>query len=306
MDYDVIVIGGGPAGLASALTLGRASRRTLVLDSGEYRNAPAAHMQNVLGRDGTAPAQLRADGRAEIARYPTVEVRDVAATAVAAIAPEAATAFAVTLADGASATTEKLVLATGAADDLPAIDGFAERWGRSVIHCPYCHGYEHRGEAFGVLGATPHHVFIATLLRASYSDDVVLLTNGAPAPDDAAGLAVHTGEVVRLTGAATVEFADGTTLEREALFAGGPWHPRAAFASDLGCATSATGAVVIDELGRTSVAGVLAAGDHAHRASLPGPMPSVPVAMTAGMIAGVCADQTLHAERTGLKLPFDG
>jgi thioredoxin reductase len=297
MDYDVLIIGGGPAGLAAALTLGRASRAVLLCDSGEYRNAPAAHMQNVLARDGTSPGQLRADGRAELAKYPTVEVRDVAVAAVAA-------GFSATLDDGASVSAEKLVLATGAADELPEIDGFAERWGRSVIHCPYCHGYEHRGESFGVLGASPHHVFIATLLRASYSEDVVLLTNGAEPPEDVAGLDVHTEPVVRITGSANVEFADGSTLEREALFAGGPWHPRAAFAADLGCETSGTGAVLVDEFSRTSVPGVFAAGDHAHRRTLPGPMPSVPVAMTAGMIAGVCADQTLHAERSGLPSPL--
>ncbi|HWK27554.1 MAG TPA: NAD(P)/FAD-dependent oxidoreductase [Solirubrobacter sp.] len=295
MDYDVVIIGGGPAGLAAALTLGRSLRTTILFDGGAPRNAPADAMHNVLGRDGTPPAQLREDARRELAAYPTVELRDAAVASVAA-------GFTVTLASGEAATARRLLLATGVVDELPAIPGFAERWGRTVLHCPYCHGYEQRGKRLAVLGATPHHAFVATLVRR-YGDDVVLLTNGE-APPEIAGLQTISTPLAALEGAATAVFADGSRLERDALFAGGPARQHASFAADLGCAFLPDGSVEVDEFGRTSVSGVSAAGDLAHRASLPGPMAAVSAATTAGMIAAVALDQELHAADTGLPSPL--
>src|SRR5688572_14066590 len=220
--YDVVVAGAGPAGLAAALTLGRARRDVLVLDSGEPRNASAETMHNVLGRDGTPPGALRADGRRELAAYPTVELRDVAAETATR---DDAGGFVVALAGGAPVRARRLVLATGVVDALPSLPGLRELWGRSVLHCPYCHGYEVRGRALAVLGAGPHQAFIATLLRR-YSDDVVLLANGEQASEPealaAAGVAVREQPVERLTARdrqlERIEFAGGATLDRDALF----------------------------------------------------------------------------------------
>jgi thioredoxin reductase len=296
MDYDVVIIGGGPTGLAAALTLGRSMRSTMVFDSGAPRNAPAEAMHNVLGRDGTPPARLRADGRRELSAYESVSVRS---EAVASVAP----GFTVTLGSGEAVRTRRLLLATGVVDDLLPIPGLAERWGRTVLHCPYCHGYEQRGKRLAVLGATPHHVFVATLLQR-YSDDLVLLTNGAEPPAEGLDLRVIPEPVAALAGGADVSFADGSRLERDALFAGGPARQHTTFAADLGCALLPDGSVEVDDFGRTSVPGVSAAGDMAHRASLPGPMAAVSVASASGLVAAVALDQDLHAADTGLPSPL--
>lgn len=296
MDYDVVIIGGGPAGLAAALTLGRSMRSTVVFDSGAPRNAPAEAMHNVLGRDGAPSARLRADGRRELASYPTVSVRP---EAVASVAP----GFAVTLASGEVVGGRRLLLATGLVDDLLPIPGLIDRWGRTVLHCPYCHGYEQRGKRLAVLGATPHHVFVATLLRR-YSDDVVLLTNGDEPPAEVLGLRVFPEPVAALAGGADVAFADGARLERDAVFAGGPARQHTTFAADLGCALLPDGSVEVDDFGRTSLPGVSAAGDMAHRASLPGPMAAISVASASGLVAAVALDQDLHATDTDLPSPL--
>ena len=146
--YDVIVIGGGPAGLQAALTLGRMHRPTLLLDSGSYRNAPADAMHNFLTRDGMTPAEFRAAGRAEVQRYGgrIVDAEVVSAT-------RGGDGFVVTLADGSAHEARRLLVTTGLVDELPDLPGLAERWGTTLLHCPYCHGYEVRGKAIGVLGA---------------------------------------------------------------------------------------------------------------------------------------------------------
>jgi thioredoxin reductase len=269
----------------------------VVFDSGTPRNAPAEAMHNMLGRDGTPPEGLRADGRRELAAYPTVSVRS---EAVDSVIPE----FAVTLTSGEVVRGRRLLLATGVVDDLLPIPGLTDRWGRTVLHCPYCHGYEQRGKRLAVLGSTPHHVFIATLLRR-YSEDVVLLTNGDEPPADVLGLEVFAEPVAGLAGAADVVFADGSRLERDAIFAGRPAPQHATFAADLGCALLPDGSVEVDDFGRTSVPGVSAAGDMAHRASLPGPMAAIAVASAAGLVAAVALDQDLHATDTGLPSPLD-
>ena len=308
--FDAAVIGGGPAGLSAALTLGRSRRRTLLLDTGQGRNAPAAHMHNVLGFDGAAPSDLRAAGRRELATYPTVTVREVAADAAERLDDDT---FALTLTGGEVVGARRLVLATGVVDELPGIPGLAELWGRSYLHCPYCHGYEERGRALALLGASEHHAFIATLLRRSYSADVVLLTNGedAPIPDVLAEQDVPVddrpiAEVVGRDGQLErVVFTDGSSLTRDSIFGGVPIRPRSDLAEQLGCDTAGpAGSVEVDDLGHTSVPGVLAAGDMAKRISMPGPMQAVSFASAAGMLAGVAVDQSLHSAAVGIVSPM--
>lgn len=310
--FHAVVVGGGPGGLSAALTLGRAGRDTLLLDTGQGRNARAAHVQNVLGHEGKSPADLRAAGRRELAAYPTVTVREVAAEAAKRADDDT---FDVTLAGGDVVRARQLVLATGVVDELPEIPGVADLWGRSFLHCPYCHGNEQRGRALAVLGDTPHHAFLATLLRRSYSDDVVLLTDGAepPVPDVLAEhhVPVHEGAVAALEGSdgqlERVIFAGGGTLERHAIFGGAPIRQRSDLAEQLGCALIGhAGSVEVDDFGHTSVPGVLAVGDMAQRTSMPGPMQAVPFASAAGMLAGVAVDRALHAEATGLSSGMPG
>ncbi|WP_345491918.1 NAD(P)/FAD-dependent oxidoreductase [Streptomyces roseoviridis] len=268
--YEVVVVGGGAAGLSAALVLGRARRRTLVIDAGEPRNAPAAHMQGYLSRDGMSPADFLAVGREEVAAYGVEWTRGL----VTAAAPDGPEGFTVSLADGRAVRARRLIVTTGLVDLLPEVDDLAERWGRDVLHCPYCHGWEVRDRAFGVIA---HPVLPAhqALIVSQWSSDVTLFLHTAPepSPEDAArlaaaGVTVVTGEVAglaveddRLTG---VRMGDGRTVPREVLFVGTRTEPRDGFLTALGAATHETPSgrfVAVDETGRTSVPGVWAAGN---------------------------------------------
>lgn len=270
--YEAVVVGGGAAGLSAALVLGRARRRTLVVDAGEPRNAPSAHLQGFLSRDGMPPAELLAVGREEIARYGVELVRDRAVDAVR----DAGGEFDVTLAGGRTVHARHLVVATGLKDELPKVPRLAERFGRDVLHCPYCHGWEVRDQAFGVLATTALSVHQA-LMVTQWSKDVTLFLHEVDeaelSNDDlrrlaAAGVAVVPGRVTevvvdddRLTG---VRLADGTVHAREALFVAPRAVPRTELLRRLGAELSETpfGAYpVIDERGLTSVPGLWAAGN---------------------------------------------
>ncbi|MEV6024951.1 NAD(P)/FAD-dependent oxidoreductase [Streptomyces sp. NPDC052036] len=270
--YEVVVVGGGPAGLSAALVLGRARRRTLVVDAGEPRNAPASHLHGYLSRDGRPPADLLAAGREEIARYGVELVRDRAVDAVRDSGGE----FDVTLAGGGSAHARMLVLATGLRDELPPVPGVAERFGRDVLHCPYCHGWEVRDRPFGVLATSPSGVHQA-LMVSQWSKDVTLFLHTV-AEDElsdldlrrlaAAGVGVVRGEVAglvaeedRLTG---VRLADGTVHDRSVLFVAPRAVPRSGLFERLGAELSETpfgSYPVVDERGLTTVPGLWAAGN---------------------------------------------
>jgi thioredoxin reductase len=305
--YDAIIVGGGPAGLAAALTLGRSHRGVLLLDAGQGRNAPAAAVHNLLAHDGTPPAELRRIGREQLARYPDVELRE--ATVADAHAPAEA-GFRLELRGGDSVEARRLLLATGLADELPAIDGLAALWGRSAFHCPYCHGFEVSGRRLAVLGAGPERVRLALHLT-SFTDDLVLCTNGEPLPRDLAELLAANGVPVR--GEPVTRFeGDGDRLERIVLRSGEPLDRDAVFiptvlrqrsdlAGRLGCALLPDGCVEVDEFARTSVPGVYAAGDMAHRATLPTPFAAVSWASASGTLAGAMLDQDLIG--TDFKLP---
>ena len=262
--YDIAIVGGGAAGLSAALVLGRARRRVVVIDAGAPRNAPAEHMQGFISRDGTPPPTCCANARLEVRRY-GVELLDdrvVGATA----------GFALTARGGRTVEARQVLLATGATDELPDVPGARERWGRDFLHCPYCHGWEVRDGAIGVLGTGPDSVTHAHLLRG-WSDDVVLLhphpvrhsrANGRRL--DARGIAVVDGAVERLVVTEdrlrAVQLADGRVVARDAVFIrpGGARAPHGPAAA-LGCELLAGGLVRTDAEGRTSVPGVWAAGN---------------------------------------------
>ncbi|MCX5522418.1 NAD(P)/FAD-dependent oxidoreductase [Streptomyces bobili] len=268
--YEVIVIGGGAAGLSAGLVLGRARRRTLVVDAGEPRNAPAAHMQGYLSRDGMSPAEFLATGREEIARYGVELVRDRAVDATRD------DGFTVTLAGGRTVRARQLVVATGLKDELPPVEGLAERFGRDVLHCPYCHGWEVRDQAFGVLATSPMSVHQA-LIVTQWSKDVTLflhtVTEAELSAEDlrrlaAAGVRVVPGEVAglaveddRLTG---VRLGDGSVHAREALFVAPRAVPRTDLLARLGAEMTETPVgvyPVVDGRGLTTVPGLWAAGN---------------------------------------------
>ncbi|PTH86056.1 thioredoxin reductase [Streptomyces sp. A244] len=268
--YAVVVIGGGAAGLSAALVLGRARHRTLVIDAGEPRNAPAAHMQGYLSRDGMPPAEFLAAGREEIARYGVELVRD------RVVEVEKGEDFTVVAAGGRSVRARRLVVATGLKDELPAVPGVAERFGRDVLHCPFCHGWEVRDQPFGVLATGPASVHQA-LMVSQWSKDVRFfrhtVTEEELSDEDlrrlaAAGVDVVPGEVAelvteddRLTG---VRLADGTTHPRSVLFTAPRAVPQTGLLERLGAELHETpfGAYpVVDATGLTTVPGVWAAGN---------------------------------------------
>lgn len=275
MTYDAIIIGGGPAGLAAALTLGRACRRVLLCDGGTPRNAAATHIHNFVTRDGTPPAEFRRIGRAQLAPYETVEVRDTWVEAI----DGARDGFTVKTADGL-VKARRIVLATGMVDETDAvtIPGFAEAWGHSIYQCPFCHGWEVRGRRWGFLALDAQgieHGFPAML--RGWSDDVVVLTRSAfeIAAEQrermrAAGITIEPRAIARLVVEKSrlthIEFADGDRLPCEVLYAHPPQRQVGVVAA-LGLELDPLGYVKVDPMTRqTSTPGIYAAGDLTTRA----------------------------------------
>jgi thioredoxin reductase len=292
--WDCIVVGAGPAGLNAALVLGRARRRVLVLDSAQPRNYATHEMHGVLGHDGLDPADLRARGRAELARYGveglTAEVEDAELLDGAAR---------VTTARGAD-VTRTVLLATGMLDKVPDIPGFADVWGTSAHTCPYCDGFEHRGERLAVLASGARGEHLAILLR-QWSDDVVLLSNGPHglAADQLArlhalGISVVETPVVALDSdherLCRIRFGDGEALDRDALFFHAGWQMRNDVARTLGCLLRDDGSIAVDASQATTVHRIYAAGNCADPRAL------VPAAAGSGVTAAVAINTSLSFE----------
>lgn len=268
-EYDVAVIGGGAAGLSAALVLTRARRQVVVIDAGEPRNALAAHMQGFLSRDGSTPAELLAMGRAELAGY-GAHLVDGLVVDVRALEPGR---LELTLSDGRRVTARRVLVTTGLRDELPDLPGLRERWGRDLLHCPYCHGHEVRDQPLGVLGGTADSVTQALLVR-QWSDDVVFfahtgrLTLVEREQLTARSIAIVEGTVRRLVVEADrltgVELEDGRVVPRSAVFVRPDPVPNGALLEALGCAIDEKGWVVSDRTGLTSVAGVRVAGNAAN------------------------------------------
>jgi thioredoxin reductase len=294
--YDAVVVGGSWAGLAAAMQLARARRRVLVVDAGRPRNRFAAASHGFLGQDGRAPADIIDAVRAEVLAYPTAEFRSDDAVA----AREDGDGFALTLASGTRVRARRLVLATGVVDELPDVPGLRERWGATVLHCPYCHGYEVADRRLGALATGAMSVHQALLLP-DWSADITLFTDGVVEPDEAQlgalaarGVRVDPRPVAALVGDAPalagVRFRDGTTRRLDALFLVSGTAMASPLAAQLGCAVDdgPLGPVLrTDATKATSVPGVFAAGDAArvpHNASF---------AVGDGTMAGMSAHRSL-------------
>ena len=265
-EYDVVVIGGGAAGLSAALVLTRALRTVAVVDAGAPRNARAAHMQGFLSRDGLPPQELLAAGRGEVAGYGGV----ILAGRASSIEPRDAMTFAVRLADGRQLTARRVLVSTGLTDQLPDIPGVGELWGRDVLHCPYCHGYEVRDQQVGVLGTADDSVAFAQLVRQWASDVVYFphrqaITSSQREQLTARAVGIVEGTVARLESTddrlSGVRMDDGRVIRRGAVFVRPHFVPNDALLAGLGCAIDETGWVVADGTGATSVPGIWVAGN---------------------------------------------
>jgi thioredoxin reductase len=301
-DYDVVVAGGGAAGLNGALMLGRSRRSVVVIDSGRPRNAPAAGVHGFLSRDGISPAELLDAGRAEVRAYGGHVVNGEVATAA-----RDGDGFLVHLADGRSVRARRLLVTTGLADELPDVTGLAGRWGRDVVHCPYCHGWEVRDQAIGVLASGPMSVHQALLFR-QLSEDVVYFSHTAPplaageAQQFAArGIRVVDGAVASLeisddhvTG---VRMTDGRVIGRQVVAVATRMTARAGFLAALGLKPVAHPLGVGEYVpagpaGLTDVPGVWAAGNVTDLTAQAG------ASAAAGALAGAAINADLVAEDT--------
>jgi len=292
MIEDAIIIGGSFAGLSAAMYIARARRRVCVIDAGAPRNRFAEHSHGFFGHDGSAPANLNAIARSQVAAYPTA--RFIVGTATSA--RRDGDAFAVTLDDKTELRGKGLVLAYGVSDELPAIEGLPERWGRTVLHCPYCHGFEFSDRRLGVLYASPLSVHQATLI-AEWGPTTFFL-DGATDIDSAAldglsrrGVSIEERKVRALRGEGThleaVELVDGTLLPLDALYIGAPTRLNSSIAEQLGCdlEQGVFGALIkTDGQKQTTVPGVWAAGDIARQ----------PHSATWASADGVTAGTALH------------
>jgi thioredoxin reductase len=295
MKYDVVIVGGGPAGLAAALTLGRARKRVLLCDSGSPRNAAAEQVHNFVTRDGVTPADFRRIARQQLEPYGNVAVRD---ERVRDITGERG-AFEVRLGTG-PVGADRIILCTGMIDELPDLEGFRDLWGTSIFQCPYCHGWEVQDQRFAYLVTNPERLPFALFLRG-WASDVVLLTDGRCAiPDEMRGklaggrVAVEECAIRRLAargGRLTqIELTDGRVLERDVLFVHPPQR-QVDLVRDIGIALDDNGFIRVDETTReTSVPGIYAAGD------LTTPMQGALLAAASGTRAAAMLNHALTEE----------
>jgi len=278
--YDVVVVGGGAAGLSGALALARARRSVLVVDSGAPRNAPAGGVHNYLGREGTPPGELVAAGRAEVASYGGEVV-----TGSVTVARAEGGGFRVELDDGTSVGARRLLVTTGLVDELSDVPGLALRWGRDVLHCPYCHGWEVREQSIGVLSTGPMAAHQALLFRQWSSDVTLFLHTGPELTDD------------RLTG---LQLAGGQVIGCRAVVVAPRVAARAEVLTGLGLGTTDLeidgyvfgSHVAADAKGATSIPGVWVAGN------VTDPLAQVISSAAAGLNAAAAINGDLVAEDT--------
>jgi len=296
--YDVVILGGGPAGLSAALALGRASKRVRLCDSGPRRNATAEHIHNFVTRDGTPPNEFRAIARQQLLEYPSVEVRD---ERVLSIGGERG-AFQIGLESG-SFEVRRVLLCTGMIDEMLPLEGFQEAWGHSIFQCPYCHGWEVRERVWAYLARDVEMLSFAPFLRG-WRPDLTVFTNGAfEVPSStleefrAASIQVETKRIARFVHrGGLLEFValeDGTRVPCEVLFAHPP-QQQVELVQTLGLTLDSDGYVQVDPMSRqTSIPGIYAAGDLSTR------MQGASFASALGVQAATTINRELTLELVG-------
>ena len=294
--FDVIIIGGSYSGLAAGMALGRALRRVLIIDSGNPCNKQTPHSHNFLTNDGKTPREIANLARQQVRMYDTVTILDASVTGASKIEK----GFDIQVNTGDRFTASKLVFATGIKDILPDIPGFAECWGISVIHCPYCHGYEVRYQKTGIL-ANGDSGFEQSSLISNWTNDLTLYTNGRSTLNDLqkAKLQKHNITIVE----AEIEriehengyvqrfvFTDGRKESLNALYARLPFAQQSTISQELGCELTTDGYIKIDAAQKTTVHGVYACGDNTTR------MRTVANAVSMGTTSGLMVNKELIEE----------
>lgn len=268
--YDVGIIGGGPAGLNAALVLGRARKNVILIDNDQPRNGVTHASHGFITRDGVTPAEFRRIAYEEVLRYPSVRHRKDEAADI----QRTGQGFRIRTSSGGEMYTRRLILSAGLKDELPDIQGVRDFYGKSIFVCPFCDGWEMRDQPLALISNLPGVVHGAKLLY-NWSKDIVVCTNGGQSiPDDqrfllaSRGIRIVDSKVAALTGREgkleEVHFEDGTSIARSGAFIGVNQRPSVNFAQELGYETEESGAITTDELGRTTVAGLYAAGDSAY------------------------------------------
>lgn len=296
-NFEVIIIGGSYAGLSAAMTLGRSLRKTLVIDGGMPCNRFTPHSHNFLTQDGIAPGQIAETARQQVQNYESVEFLDDYATNAIPIG----SSFQVETKSGQIFKADKLVFATGIKDMIPEIKGFSECWGKSIIHCPYCHGYEYRTQKTAIWVNEESTFHMVPLIR-NLTSDLTILTNGKVkySPDERASLDKNgiriieqeIGEIENADGQLQkVVFKDGSKESFSALYASLPFEQHCSIPAALGCELNDTGHIKVDMFFKTTVDGVYACGDNT------GPFRSVSNAVANGNFAGAAINRELAMER---------
>ena len=296
--YDVVIVGGGAAGLSGALVLGRCCRRVFLCDVGQPRNQASRAVHCLLGHEGTPPTELLARGRCELERYTTVKSH---ADRVTEIMPSG-NQFTVACADGFTLRARKVLVTTGLTDEVPRLEGIEQLYGRSVHHCPYCDGFEHRGQPLAVYGAGDKGAGLALMMK-QWSSDVILCTDGGSevSPTMKSRLQQHDiaicrERIAKLEGTddgalQSIHLQDGRVLKRTAIFFTTGCHQTSDLSAALGCERDEKGGILTDPVTEeSSVRGVYVAGDASRDVLL------VAVAVAEGAKAGVAINRALLQE----------
>lgn len=295
-NFEVIIIGGSYAGLSAAMALGRSVRKVLIIDSGLPCNRQTPHSHNFITQDGEQPAVIAAKARAEVLQYCTVQFL----RGLAVDAEQIDKGFIVRTAEGERYQCRKLIFATGIKDLMPNIKGFAECWGISVVHCPYCHGYELKDQKTGIMANGPRAVHL-TALVSNLSKEVTIFSMGKAdfSEADLAKFGEHNIQIVETPLTEIVHekgqlsqviLADGSSMHFDALYAAVPFTQHSDLPQSLGCELTAQGYIAIDNFQKTSVKGIYACGDNAAM------MRAVANSVYSGNLAGAMANMELTEE----------
>lgn len=296
-DFEVIIIGGSYAGLSAAMALGRSLRSVLIIDSGKPCNRQTPHSHNFLTNDGETPASISQKAKAQMMSYETVKFVD----GLAVSGKRTDNGFSITTKAGDTFAGRKLIFATGIRDIMPEIKGFAECWGISAIHCPYCHGYEYRGKKTGIMANGDRAVHLASLVK-NLTEDVVILTSAEAefSPEQLDKLRKHNIEVVEQEiveiehdngNIKNVIFKDGTERNFDAVYAAIPFEQHSDIPVSLGCELNENGYIAVDGFQKTNIAGVYACGDNTAM------MRSVANAVYTGNLTGAMVNKELIDEQ---------